>query len=81
MVWLYGMKTTLNLDNRLWTRLKATAARRGTTMSALVEAAIRRYLQAPTEVREPPPLPEWDGGGASVDIANREELYRLLEGR
>jgi hypothetical protein len=32
-------------------------------------------------VREQPPLPEWDGGGTSVDIANREELYRLLEGR
>jgi hypothetical protein len=28
-----------------------------------------------------PPLPSFDGGGALVDIADREALYRAMEGR
>jgi hypothetical protein len=76
------MKTTLNLDARLWARLKAAAATQGRTMSELVELAIRRLLQERRgTVRELPPLPTFDGGGASVDLANRDELYRVLEGR
>ena len=26
-----------------------------------------------------PPLPTWRSGGFRVDIANREELYRVME--
>ena len=38
------MKTTLNIDDTVMRRLREEAARRGTTMSALVEAGIRRIL-------------------------------------
>jgi hypothetical protein len=76
------MKTTLNLDARLWARLKAAAATQGRTMSELVELAIRRLLQERRgAAHELPPLPTFDGGGTSVDLANRDELYRVLEGR
>lgn len=76
------MKTTLNLDERLWTRLKAAAARQKTTMSSLVELAIRRLLHATTaRPAKLPPLPSFDGGGTTVDVANRDELYRTMEGR
>jgi len=75
------MKTTLNLDSRIWERVKAAAARQDLTMSALVEAAIRAYLQQKPAPRHLPPLPSFDSGGALTDVANRDELYRLIEGR
>ena len=77
------MKTTLNIDDTVMQRLREEAARRGTTMSALVEAGLRRVLDdAPAqdgELDDLPPLPSWNGGGFLVDIDNREELYRAME--
>ena len=78
------MKTTLNIDETVMQRLKVEAARRGTTMSALVEAGLRRVLSEPSassgSAEDLPPLPVWHSGGARVDIANRDELYRLMDG-
>lgn len=75
------MKTTLNLNPRLWARLKQAAARRGKTMSELVEAAIRGFLRQRRNEKALPPLPSFDSGGALVDVADRDELYRRMEGR
>jgi len=47
------MKTTLNIDDTVMQRLREEAARRGTTMSALVEAALRSVLARPTPSAEP----------------------------
>lgn len=77
------MKTTLNIDETVMKRLRVEAARRGTTMSALVESGLRLILSNPapgdgsTDVQ--PPLPIWRSGGFRVDVANREELYRILD--
>jgi len=38
------MKTTLNIDDTVMKRLREEAVRRGTTMSALVEAGLRLVL-------------------------------------
>ena len=77
------MKTTLNIDDTVMQRLREEAARRGTTMSALVEAGLRRMLDdAPAHDDEGdalPPLPSWPCGGTLVDVSNREELYRAME--
>ena len=77
------MKTTLNIEDLVMQRLREEAARRGTTMSALVEAGIRRMLAARGPSENLPesltPLPSWNGGRELVDIANREELYRVME--
>ena len=74
------MKTTLNISDVTMRELKRTAARQGRTLSELVEAALRAMLQkqkaAPPEL---PPLPEFNTGGARVDIANRELLYEVME--
>ena len=75
------MKTTLNIDDGVMARLKREAARSGRTMSELVETALRRLLQTRPEAADLPPLPTFDGGGALVDIADREALYRAMEGR
>lgn len=52
-------------------------------MSALVEAGLRRILAEPATTAEQaedlPPLPSWNSGGHLVDIANRDELYRVME--
>lgn len=75
------MKTTLNIDDSVMARLRREAARTGRTMSELVETALRNLLHSRRE-REPlPPLPSFNSGGALVDIADREALYRAMEGR
>ena len=77
------MRTTFNIDDTLLLRLREEAARRETTMSALVEAGIRRILEngpvASTEREALPPLPTWHGGEMLVDVAKRDELYRVME--
>lgn len=76
------MKTTLNIDDSVMQRLREEAARRGTTMSALVEAGLRRVLAPEVTASQPdelPPLPTWDSGGHLVDIDDRDALYRAME--
>jgi plasmid stability protein len=74
------MKTTLNIDDRVMARLKEQAARQGSTMSELVETALRRLLE-PDAARVPlQALPTFRGGRELVDVADREALYRVMEG-
>lgn len=83
MVWLYGMKTTLLIDDQIFARLKREAARRGETMSALVESALRRLFDEQPS-RTPsrlPPLPTFDGGRVTVDLADRDALFDRMDGR
>lgn len=77
------MKTTLIIDDQVMTRLRAEAAREGTTISRLVEAALRRYLDARGDPKPgaPPPLPSFRGGEFLTDIADRDVLYDAMEGR
>lgn len=75
------MKTTLNIDATVMAELKREAARRGRTMSDLVETALRLLLRSPRRRGEIPPLPSFKSGGALVDVADRESLYQAMEGR
>jgi hypothetical protein len=75
------MKTTLNIDHTVMARLKREAARQGRTMSELVETALRLLFQSQKSRRRLPPLPTFRGGGHLVDIADRDALYRAMEGR
>ena len=50
-------------------------------MSELVETALRRLFQERPEAADLPYLPSFRSGGALVDIADRETLYRAMEGR
>lgn len=74
------VKTTLNIDDGVMTKLRREAARQQRTMSELVEAGLRLLFQpgkpAPAKL---PPLPGFASGGARVDIANREALYHAME--
>ncbi len=75
------MKTTLNIDDNVMAELKREAARRGCTMSELVESALRVLLKPQKEKPELPPLPTFKSGGHVVEIADRDALYQAMEGR
>lgn len=75
------MKTTLNIDPTVMSRLKQEAARRGKTMTEMVEAALRQYLSAPRDKKALRDLPTFRSGGALVDISDRDSLYGAMEGR
>jgi predicted transcriptional regulator len=74
------MKTTLNIDDTVMAGLRREAARTGRTMSELVETALRQLLRRRTAAAELAPLPSFDSGGALVDVADRDALYRVMDG-
>jgi hypothetical protein len=75
------MKTTLNIDKTVMAELKREAARQGRTMSDMVESALRLLFRAQRKRQSIPPLPKFHGGGAVVDVADRDALYQAMEGR
>lgn len=78
---VFHMKTTLVIDDRIMTQLKAEAARQGKTMSELVESALRMFLRrTPRKKAELPPFPTFNSGGHLVDISNRDQLYDAMDG-
>ena len=80
---VFHMKTTLNIDDHVMHRLREEAAKRRTTISELVEAALRRMLADTSHGEDRrnarPVLPAWRSGGALVDMSNRAELYSAME--
>jgi hypothetical protein len=75
------MKTTLNIDDTVMANLKREAARQGRTMSEMVETALRLMLSPQRKQKTIPPLPTFDSGGQLVDIADRDALYDVMDGR
>jgi len=76
---VFHMKTTLIIPDPLMRRLKREAARQRTTISALVERALRLLLEEGAPVTSLEPLPRFHGGRPRVDVANREALYEAME--
>lgn len=82
---LICMRTTLNLEDGLMKELKQEAAARGTTLTAVMEEAMREHLRRGREatsrgfrlrlVTAPgAPLP-------GVDLDDRDALLERMEGR
>lgn len=76
----FHMKTTLMIPDHVFRELKRRAARRGETLSAVVAEALRRGLAEPEAVAELAPLPVVRMGRPKVDLADRDALYRAMEG-
>jgi hypothetical protein len=80
---IFRMKTTLVIDDGLMRRLKARAARLGTTLSAVVEEYLQRGLsddeKAAKKPRKPFRFPSYDMGRLLVDITDREALDRIFD--
>lgn len=77
---VFHMKTTLLIDDTVFARLKSEAQARQTTISELVEAALRAFLaRGKRSAAALPPLPAFSSGGALVDVADRDALFRAME--
>ena len=79
---VFHMKTTLNIDDNVMRKLREAAARESTTLSALVEAALRNLLASmaqPKPSGKLKPLPSWKVGTDLVDVASRDALYTAME--
>ena len=78
------MRTTIRLDDELLARAKRAAVERGTTLTALIEDALRRAL-APASTRRLPgvSLPTFRGDGLQpgVDLDDTASLLELMDER
>ena len=73
----------MNLDDRLYRKVKIKAAQDGVTVTSIFEAALERFLAEPTSTgksRFELPLLKGKGGlMPGVDLTHGETLYRILE--
>lgn len=76
------MEISLDIDDDLLTAARRRATEENVTLVQLVEDALRTQL---SEVAPPEPyvfrFPVVDGGPPLVDVADRDALYDLLDGR
>ena len=79
------MRTTIRMDDELLRRAKAHAARTGTTLTRLIEDAVRQLLsrRRVSKVREPVCLPTFSGEGVQpgVDLDDTAALVELMDER
>ena len=77
------MRTTIRMDDRLLRQAKEHAARTGTTLTSLIEDAVRELLarRKAHRVREPVCLPTFDGQGlqSGVDLDDTASLIDLMD--
>ena len=76
---VFRMKTTLIIPDNVFKQLKRAAVDREETVSALVVEFLRMGLAKRDAVKALRPLPAFKVGKVKVDVANREELYRIME--
>lgn len=77
-------RTTVRLDDSLLREAKSLAARRGRTLTSLIEQGLHDQLarDRTTQAREPVVLPTFEGGGGlrpGVDLDDSAATLELLE--
>jgi hypothetical protein len=79
------VRTTLSIDDELYRRAKAAAALRGSSVTSLIEDALRTALDAPAASQPVPDLPiaaEAGGPLPGIDLHDARALAAVLdEGR
>jgi predicted DNA-binding ribbon-helix-helix protein len=83
---LRHMRTTVRLDPALMARAKEEAARRGETLTALIERGLRLVLARPLRGKRKPavrvPVSAARGGmRAGINLENSAALLDAMEGR
>ena len=76
------MRTTIRLDDDLLAKAKRAAIERGTTLTGLIEDALRRALvpRPPLEVSRPsPPSFRGDGLQPGVDLDDTAALLDVMD--
>ncbi len=78
------MRTTIRIDDDVYRRVKARAARTGRTVGEVIEDAVREALRPRrTDPRDMVPLPTFGGGGTlpGIDLGDAGALRdRMDEG-
>jgi len=77
-----NQRTSLVLDQELYREVKAEAANSGQTVSSVLEAALRFYLELPSIREEDPGLVQLSTGGGlkpGIDLYNKEQIAALLD--
>lgn len=74
------MRTTLIIDDALFRRLKKLAAEQNRTLSEVTQEVLRCGL-APqrSRAREAATLPAYSMGPPLVNVADRDQLYEVLD--
>jgi hypothetical protein len=80
------MRTTVRLDEALMKRARQEAARRGITLTSLIEQGLRLALRAPLKRPQHPAvsLPECHAGGGvlpGVDLNDSAGVLERMESR
>jgi hypothetical protein len=76
------MRTTLDINDRLLAEAKSLAARRGLSLKALVEEALRERLHARGDRRRAPiTLPTYTGDGLQpgVDLTDSAAMLEVMD--
>jgi hypothetical protein len=74
-------RTTINLDEAVYLRVKKLARRKGKSLARTIEDLLRVALGSGTPTDVAVPLHRDNGPQPGVDIADRERLYDLMEHR
>ena len=78
------MRTTLDLEDALVRKAKGRATETGTTLTAVIEEALRQYLAPAPPAGKPFRLKLLTKKGRpvpGVNLADRDSLYERMEGR
>jgi len=76
------MRTTIRIDDELYREVKARAARSGKTVAAVLEDAVRRGLNPPTQRAGSPYVVRSGGRGglrAGVDLNSNASLREAMD--
>jgi len=78
---LRHMRTTVRLNDALLTRAKREAARRGVTLTALIEQGLQLAMRQPLEAEDAAHvvLPECLAGGGTAPGVNLNDSASLLD--
>lgn len=77
---IFHMKTTLNIPEPLMKELKKRAAETGQNLSETLAGALRKGLQPVRQRRKLKKLPRFNCGKVYANVADRDQLYRAMEG-
>lgn len=75
-------RTSLVLDPELYREVKAEAANSGRTVSSVLEAALRSYLELLVNRSADPGLVQLPSAGGlrpGIDLGNKEQISALLD--
>lgn len=76
------MRTTLSIDDDLYVEAKVEAARRGVSVTSVIEEALRALLSSSRAVSHRPsfPVSERSGGVPRADVSDPSVIATLLYG-